>query len=536
MLHSALLKLIALRMRGLRRRMLRGVKTPKGAVFFALGLAMFALWMGPSVAQAIMRRDTGSGWLEAYVPIMMLGMCLLTLVTSAGERAIYFSPGEVDFLFSGPFGRRELLAYKVVGMMIGILFSSVIFSVFFLPHASSWIASFVGVTLALLFIQLFSMALLLTGQMMAEHAYTRLRKAVLLAFGLVLAVALGPALAARGAGNFGEAILQAQQHPALKYALLPLAPFTKTIAASALFPDLLLWASAAAGLNVLLFLFILWLDAEYREAAIGVSQRVYSRMQRAQRSGMAPTGAYAKGRVPQLPYWGGAGPIAWRQLTNALRNAKSVMMVLLLVALAIGIPTVAKGNTGAQIWPIAGGILMWLTVFVSMMIRFDFRMDIEQMDWLKMLPVRPWAMVLGQLAVPVLICSVLQVALVAVTTSIAGHQEWILLAVLFAPPLNLMLFGAENALFLVFPSRVVAFSPGDFQVFGRQLLLILVKMLLLTLALFLAGGLGAVVNLVAGIVPAVIVAWLLMVGLGIAMLPLAAKAFVNFDVSLDTPA
>ncbi|MCC6490422.1 MAG: hypothetical protein IT364_23255, partial [Candidatus Hydrogenedentes bacterium] len=116
------------------------------------------------------------------------------------------------------------------------------------------------------------------------------------------------------------------------------------------------------------------------------------------------------------------------------------------------------------------------------------------------------------------------------------NQERILLAVLFAPPLNLMLFGAENALFLVFPSRVVAFSPGDFQVFGRQLLLILVKMLLLTVALFLAGGLGAVVNLVAGIVPAVIAAWLLMVGMAVAVIPLAARAFVNFDVSLDTPA
>ncbi|MCC6489766.1 MAG: hypothetical protein IT364_19915, partial [Candidatus Hydrogenedentes bacterium] len=384
MIHPALLKLIGLRMRGLRRRMLRGVKTPKGAVFFALGLGMFALWLGPSIAQAMLHKSADPAKLEATMPLMILGMCLLTLITSAGERASYFSPGEVDFLFSGPFGRRELLAYKVLGLLIGVLFSSLIFSTIFLPYASSWVAAFVGVTLSLLFIQLFSMALLLTGQYMAEHAYTRLRKVVLLAMGLVLAVALGPAIAARGTGNLGNALLVAQQQPAVKYALLPLAPFAKTIAARTLFPDMLQWAAVAAAINAVLFLFILWLDAEYREAAIGISQRVYSRIQRAQRSGMAATATSAKRRVPQFPFWGGAGPIAWRQLTNALRNAKSLMMVLLIVALAIGLPTVAKGNSGKEVWFIAAAMLLYLTVFLSMMIRFDFRMDIEQMDWLKM--------------------------------------------------------------------------------------------------------------------------------------------------------
>ncbi len=537
MLHPALYKLLMLRLRGTRRRMLRGVKTPKGAVFFGTGILVFAAWLGPSVVSAFQGTTTDPGQVEAAMPLVIVGMCLLTLISSAGERAIYFSPGEVEFLFPGPFGRRELLGYKVLGLLVGVLFSSVIFTAVFVRFAPSVLAAFAGVFLSLVFVQLFSMSLLLVGQMMAESAYSRVRKVVLLGLGVVLAVALGPAIAMRGSGNFGAAILKAQETPWIHYALLPLKPFGRAVAAQHVFPDLVLWAGVAVAINVGLFLFIIWLDAEYRETAIGVSQRLYARFQRAQRSGMAPTAATSKGRVPQFPRWGGVGPTAWRQATNAVRNARSLIMILLLVALAIGIPTVAKGGDQGKIWPMTLAMAIWLTLFLSMMVRFDFRSDIEQMDWLKMLPLNPWALVTGQIAVPVALCSILQIALVAFTVRIAGRPEILLATVLFAPPFNILLFGIENALFLLAPTKVVAFSPGDFQVFGRQLLFMLVKIILVTMAGCVAFGGGAVVYLLTGssMVPAIGFGWVLLTAQALAMIPLTAWAYRRFDVSLDTP-
>jgi hypothetical protein len=538
MLHPALLKLLALRFRGMRRRMLRGIKTPKGAVFFAVGVVMFGAWLGPSVFFAFSEDRPNPAQLEATMPMIVIGMCLLTLISSAGERAIYFSPGEVEFLFPGPFGRRELLGYKVLGLLMGVSFSSLLFSVIFLRYASSWFAAFAGVFLSFTFVQLFSMSLLLVGQMMAERAYTRMRMLVLLAFGGILAAALGPVIAMRGMGNFGDKVMKVQESPLLYYAFLPLRPFAKTVSAEHVFPDLLLWSSAALAINGVLFLFILWLDAEYRETAIGVSQRLYARLQRAQRSGMAPTAASSKGRIPQLPWWGGAGPVAWRQMTNAVRNARSLMMILLLVALAIGIPSVAKGESEAKVWPMTLAMVIWLTVFLSMMVRFDFRSDIEQMDWLKMLPIKPWALVCGQIAVPVMICSTLQIVLVAITVRIAGRPELLAMTIAFAPPFNILLFGIENALFLFSPTKIVAFSPGDFQVFGRQLLFMLVKLVLVTIAGLVAFGGGAVVYLVTGpnMIPAIAFGWVLVTAQALAMIPLASWAFRRFDVSLDTPA
>ncbi len=537
MLHPALYKLLALKSRGMKRRMVRGIKTPKGALFFIMGLVMFGTWLGPSIFFAFSEHTGDPSQLETTMPMIIIGMCLLTLISSAGERAIYFSPGEIEFLFPGPFGRRELLGYKVLGLLIGVSFSSFIFSVLFLRYSASWFAAFAGVFLSLAFVQLFSMSLLLVGQMMAERAYTRMRMIVLIAFGGVLAAALGPLIAMRGMGTWGDRLAKAQDSPLVHYAFLPLRPFAKTIAAPQVFPDLLLWSGAALAINGALFLFILWLDAEYRETAIGVSQRLYARLQRAQRSGMAPTTASAKGRIPQLPWWGGIGPVAWRQLTNAVRNARSLMMILLLVALAIGIPTVAKGESDVKIWPMTMAMVIWLTVFLSMMIRFDFRADIEQMDWLKMMPVKPWALVCGQIAVPVLICSTLQIVLVAVTVKIAGRPELLALTVAFAPPFNILLFGIENALFLFAPTKVVAFSPGDFQVFGRQLLFMLVKLVLVTIAGLVAFGGGAIIYFVTGpsMIPAFAFGWILVTLQAFAMIPLASWAFRRFDVSLDTP-
>ena len=49
----ALRKLMRLRFRARLRVILRGLKTPRGAVFFAVGAIMFVLWLGPSVVMVV---------------------------------------------------------------------------------------------------------------------------------------------------------------------------------------------------------------------------------------------------------------------------------------------------------------------------------------------------------------------------------------------------------------------------------------------------------------------------------------------------
>jgi hypothetical protein len=85
---------------------------------------------------------------------------------------------------------------------------------------------------------------------------------------------------------------------------------------------------------------------------------------------------------------------------------------------------------------------------------------------------------------------------------------------------------------------VVAFSPGDFQVFGRQLLFMLVKIVLVSFAGLVAFGGGAIVYFLTGsaMIPAMVFGWVLVAIQAAAMIPLAGWAYRRFDVSLDTPA
>ena len=541
LMHPALWKLSRLRLTGIRRRMFRGIKTPRGAAFFVIGIVMLALWLGPSIAMsfALPRNPNDLAMLHSLAPLAIVGMCVLSLATSAGERAIYFSPGEVDFLFAGPFGRRELLLYKILGGLAGFVFSAAIFSIFFARMAVSWHAAYIGVFLAIVFVQQFTMAFVLLGQTMAEHAYTRMRKLALYGVGALIAVAVGKVLTLRSSGNMLEVLRQAHESSFLKYVLLPLEPFARTMTAANA-SELLTWGAASLAIDLALFLFVMRLDAEYREAAVHVSQKMYDRIQRAQRSGMAQSSkaGVAKRRVPQLPHLFGAGPVAWRQTVNLVRNSRSIVVFMLFMGIAVAMPLSGKGDAQSQVWALVAGLMVWLTIFLSTMLRYDFRSDIDQMDWLKMMPLRASAIAAGQLIVPVALCSILQIGLIAAAVAYAGRPIMLVLAILFAPPLNLLLIGVDNILFLLYPTRLAAFSPGDIQLFGRQLLFMLLKVLLVAVACAVAAVLGGAAYLAFGASAAAFVAvtWVVLLALGAATIPLVARLFRRFDVSLDMPA
>ena len=101
---------------------------------------------------------------------------------------------------------------------------------------------------------------------------------------------------------------------------------------------------------------------------------------------------------------------------------------------------------------------------------------------------------------------------------------------------NALLMSTENLIFLLFPPRPAASSPGDFQVLGRQaassyqhrpvIIGGIIAMVIAVPLFILTGGSYIVLTLVAG---AMIVAQTC------ALIPAIAWAFSRFDPSIDTP-
>src|SRR6266478_5319475 len=134
-MHPSLLKLIQLRARAGGRQMARGLKTPRGVFLFLICCGMFVLWLGPSLFLGMGRqRLVDPEAARAGAPAVLLVMCVWTLLNAGGDKAVYFSPGEVNFLLGGPFRRRELLMYKLLFAVLGSALSALVFTMAFLAY------------------------------------------------------------------------------------------------------------------------------------------------------------------------------------------------------------------------------------------------------------------------------------------------------------------------------------------------------------------------------------------------------------------
>src|SRR5262249_26284058 len=147
-----------------------------------------------------------------YGPAFLVLYCLVNVLLTSGERALYFNPAEVNFLFSGPFSRRQLLAYKITSSFVIALPSTLILAALLQVHASWFVAAYVGLVLMFLFLQLFAIAVNLLATTAGAQLYSRGRKLTLVA--VLVLLGLGVWQAGRGLaweGSVGELLARLEQ-------------------------------------------------------------------------------------------------------------------------------------------------------------------------------------------------------------------------------------------------------------------------------------------------------------------------------------
>src|SRR5262245_1771673 len=255
-MHPALFKLMRLQARSTFRRMWRGLKTPAGAIFTALGLLMCFMWLGPGVVASFITGRADPASVRRTAPIALVAFCLLSLRGSATGAGIYFTPSEVDFLFSGPFRRRELLLYKLLKATVSLAIVALFLSIGLLKFVTLWVAGYVGCYLSLMFITLFSMAMALLAQSINERAYTRLRQALLLLLLLLLAVGLGGALGGGAHDDWSGALQRLLDSRIGRCLMAPFTVFAMVLTSQSLYPELVLWVAIALAINLALVILI----------------------------------------------------------------------------------------------------------------------------------------------------------------------------------------------------------------------------------------------------------------------------------------
>jgi hypothetical protein len=197
--------------------------------------------------------------------------------------------------------------------------------------------------------------------------------------------------------------------------------------------------------------------------------------------------------------------------------------------------------------PILLGLAL-ISVMLASVLRFDFRADLDAMETLKALPIAPTAIAWGQIITPALVMTLLHWLVIAATyfATSSAHGSMavstpLAIATVIAPPFNLLMFAAENLIFLLAPTRPSGAGP-DFSLLGKQIFTLIIR----TIGVSVASIIATIVALVAyrlcsanedvAMVVATAAAFVTLTAEAIAVMPVVGIAFRRFDPSVHMPA
>jgi hypothetical protein len=540
-LNLILVKLLLLRLRGGVRQRLQELKTLRGLLFLLVTVAVFALI---KIQPALPVNPSGSifssdlvqlrGQMAQYMPIGLLAAFLLTVFLSPSA-CLYFSPSEINLLFSGPFTRRALLLYKLGSYAFGALLSSLLIMLLVPTSSYSSQATFLGVFLTLLFMQLLTVATGLLGQWLRRYLCLRVKCSYLIISTLILLIAATGWYYADVSSGLTGVLTQFQASMGGALLLAPFNVFAHIFLSKSIFPDLFTWATLGLAMNVGLVTVVILLDRHSCEASIAASLERHKRWDRTRRSGL-PWGAnpLIARSLMQPPMLGGIGPIVWRQMLSAFRSSSNVLLAFLAIAIVAG-PLLVIASADVSKWSLIGGVFVAAIFVLPRTLIFDFRSDLDIMQNFKALPLSAWKISIGQLVSPVLLTSLIELVLLGSAAILLDSQSRFFLIGIspFLVPFNMLLYGVENLFFLLFPAPLVPIGRADFDFIGRTIVGYAITTTILIGSCFLAAGAGYLAVNAMGLPwhTFVVVAWLSLTLIALMTLPLLSWAYNRFDVS-----
>lgn len=536
-MYRSLLLLSWLRAKGQLRKLKRSVSTPRGVLMALLGAAFFSLMLLPY----LMTRGLDSAVPPERMHLMtwflhpaaLLVLWAFSILGGHFRSPIAFSLPEVEFLFPGPFRRRQLLAYKLIVSTVGTLGFALLMP---LVMPMLWSpAALVGIWLALTFMQWSTIFLAVAGSWLG-------RRYGLVLISIVLGLVVIVGLSAQRAGVFEPGIdwqgraLALEASGAAQTLLAPFSVFSRTIGAKT-YAELFSWAPLGIVLNLVVAVGVLALDRHFLEASLDASRRRADMIAQLKRTGGLPTiGARSKPRLGLIdfPRLGGAGPIAWRQALDMIRGSSRIVFVLLIMAGPMsGVLLAATRRQGTPGDALVIAVTMVIGLLVTTVMPLGLRTDLDHIDVIKTLPIRPRTIVWGSLGGSLLYVLFLQaLAIITMAAALGRVTPMMAAALALALPINLLTIACDSALVLVFPS-IRRFAPGDLLVGVRVALVNFAKVILAILAGVIAGAVLLGGRLLLPEMPAAYItaAWLVLVLEGLVTLGIVVLLFKHYDPS-----
>jgi len=458
--------------------LLRRLRQPRGALALA-ALALFGAAVGFTTS-------TSSGFAGSVSVYGAPGLMALVVLGAFSPLGLYFRPADVDWLLTAPLSRTALVVYNVAIRSRTAFFSGLLLSLLPTWRGAGWWQAFTGYTLIFLLLQTSAQWLAVVRAWLALRLPARGRRLLGIACTALPLLAVASELRLHSDLGFRDFF---RESSALAVIGAPARPFLATVTA----PSPLAWlANASLSLAILAaaVAHVCWLPVPYREAAVRHSERRAQRFARMRSSGgaLGIGGSHSARRVPMFPHLAGAGPVAWRQIQELVRNPRGILLLLSIVALVaaavILIPLLRPGDPGLVARLGRSGIFLvtFLPLLMGDNLACDFRRDLDRMGQLKSWPIAPLALAAGQIAPAAVFATAIQwigiIVLAATTSAIRPTVTLLILALM--PVVSWVALCIDNLLFLWLPYRTVPEDPGDVAFVGRTFATALFKFAVLT--------------------------------------------------------
>ena len=433
---GAFFYLTACSFRNRMRRRLRRLREPRYLIGLVVGALYFYFFL-IRPRSAAMRAGRGmQGLMRLLAPLHVMGAAVLYVMAAfawvfpGAGTPVTFSRSEVQFLFTAPVTRRQLLHFKLIRSQLGMLLSTALITLLVRPAslAAGW-TLMAGLWLVFMAVRLHLMGVALSRSSLARHG-----RAAILRQLIPAAIVLGATgvLADALIGEWSALVTQ----PDASSLFARLEALSRTGAAGiVLWPfralvDLPLSASPEAFwtalppvllLIAINYVWVLRSDAAFEEAAAEQAEK-----RARERGASRPTLKKATATPFQLQPQGPAETaILWKNLI-LIGRFLSVKVLLRLIPLVVLLAiAVRNGDRAGGVTAVLAAICIpmaaMFTLMGPQMMRNDLRQDLGNLALLKTWPVSGAAIVRGEVLAPTIVMSSI-VGLLILTGTLLGTE------------------------------------------------------------------------------------------------------------------
>ena len=466
--HPALFQLFKFQLAGKVRRVASAFRSRRKLALSVLAILLGCVWLGQTILAVLLREPADPASLRTWLSVSLLLYCVFHFIKIGCRKPVEpfeWTAAEQQNLLSAPLTRKHLVTYRLTSYLLATAAKAMCFAVVMIPDLPSIFIGYAGMFIGLSMIELVRVLL----ERIAWTASSTSKRCWMIVRSCMVLPALGLLTLAffqtTGATDF-EATLQspnplaipklflaavsdAVSQAPLSWMMIPWTAVVDTILAttantafvvriSLLYMGLFALSSAVYLAD---FKGTEWLkQLAIRGKSMGSGENRESK-KRNRKKAKAPVG------------FGGAKAIVWHQVLGAIHYRSTLIFALAIPTLLSCMPLLSQNTGLATSLSVIGSMVFYSFLLLPPALMLDFRRDAQRLAMWKATPIRPFALTVGQLSVPVALMSLFQLCVLLVAVFIGGHSPMMMLAWPVLVPMNVLIISMENAIFLMHPYR-----------------------------------------------------------------------------------